>query len=76
MCARCAALDEDVDITTINEEGKREGNFGLTDWIGNLVPAIPTEQGDTYWGYTSVPQEGVKWWVRLPTLTNPDRKTI
>lgn len=74
MCARCAALDENADVSTINEEGKRKGEFGWTDQIGNLVPAIPTEEGDTYWGYTSVPQEGILWWVRLPTLSSPNRK--
>ncbi len=36
------------------------------DQIGWLVPAVPTKEGDTYWGYTSVPQAGVKWWERLP----------
>lgn len=34
--------------------------------IGSLVAAVPTEEGDTYWGYTSVPQAGVEWWNRLP----------
>lgn len=34
--------------------------------IGWLVAAVPTEDGTTYWGYTSVPQEGVEWWDRLP----------
>lgn len=36
------------------------------DSIGWLVPAIPTEDGDTFWGYTSVPQAGCAWWHRLP----------
>jgi len=34
--------------------------------IGWMVAAVPTEDGTTYWGYTSVPQEGVEWWDRLP----------
>ncbi len=29
------------------------------------VPAIPDLQG-AYWGYTSVPAEGVAWWKALP----------
>lgn len=37
-----------------------------SDSIGWLVPAVPTEEDDTYWGYTSVPQPGVEWWQRLP----------
>ena len=40
-----------------------------TDQIGWRVPAVPTEEGDTFWGYTSVPQRGVDWWRRLPTTT-------
>ena len=36
------------------------------DQIGNLVPAIPTEDGETFWGYSSVPQDGCEWWYRLP----------
>lgn len=31
-----------------------------------MVPAIPNEDGN-FWGYTSVPEEGVKWWEELPT---------
>lgn len=38
-----------------------------TDQIGWRVPAIPTEENDTYWGYTSVPQPGCDWWASLPT---------
>lgn len=36
------------------------------DQIGWRIPAVPTEDGVTYWGYTSVPQKGVDWWNRLP----------
>lgn len=36
------------------------------DQIGWRVPAVPTENGTTYWGYTSVPPDGVAWWNRLP----------
>ncbi len=35
------------------------------DQIGWRIPAVPTEDGTTYWGYTSVPTEGVIWWERL-----------
>lgn len=34
--------------------------------IGWLVAAVPTEDGSTFWGYTSVPQDGVDWWDNLP----------
>jgi hypothetical protein len=41
-----------------------------TDQIGWRVPAVPTEEGDTYWGYTSVPDPGVEWWQNLPALSH------
>ena len=42
---------------------------GRTDTIGWRVPAVPTEDGSTFWGYTSVPDAGCAWWRRLPTRT-------
>jgi hypothetical protein len=56
LCASCAEKDQ----------GKPKGYAlckGSTDQIGWLVPAVPI--GDTYWGYTSVPKEGVDWWNSL-----------
>ena len=41
--------------------------YGRTCQIGWYVPAIPDEEGLGYWGYTSVPQEGIDWWQALPT---------
>lgn len=38
-----------------------------TDAIGWRIPAVPTEEGDTYWGYSSVPKAGCDWWRKLPT---------
>jgi len=34
------------------------------DQIGWLVPAVPADGG--WWGYSSVPDEGVAWWYALP----------
>lgn len=34
--------------------------------IGWRVAAVPTEDGETFWGYTSVPEAGVAWWNALP----------
>jgi hypothetical protein len=33
--------------------------------IAGLVVAIPTTEGDTFWGYSSVPAEGIVWWRSL-----------
>jgi len=37
-----------------------------TSTIGWLVPAIPTADWETFWGYTSVPPDGIKWWYDMP----------
>jgi hypothetical protein len=42
--------------------GKERGG----DQIGWRIPAVPTADGESYWGYSSVPKEGVDWWNRLP----------
>jgi hypothetical protein len=54
LCAPCAEEDQD-----------KEWDPAKGDQIGRYVPAVPTIDGDTYWGYTSVPPEGVKWWHSL-----------
>lgn len=69
-CASCAAKNQKADITTMNEKGQYRCSLGMmTDSIGWLVPAVPTAEGEEgYWGYTSVPLDGVEWWAALPTL--------
>ena len=37
-----------------------------SDSIGEFVPAVPTEENDTFWGYSSVPKGGCDWWNKLP----------
>jgi len=46
-----------------------------TDQIGWRVPAVPTEDGKSYWGYTSVPQPGCDWWSNLPTTSSAIQPT-
>ena len=39
---------------------------GLSDQLGWWVPAIPADdECNSFWGYTSVPQEKVDWWKNL-----------
>lgn len=66
MCAKCACKAEDKDVSTMNADGRRMDEYGSTDQIGMMIPAVPS--GDTFWGYTSVPQDGVDWWKALPSL--------
>ena len=67
VCCDCAAKSQGKDVGSIDQAGMRETEYGRTDQIGWRVPAVPTEEGDTFWGYTSVPLAGVSWWKALPT---------
>jgi len=61
------------DVALIDEHGLLPLRYsdgvdaGFTDQIGWRTPAVPTENGGNFWGYTSVPTPGVDWWRRLPT---------
>ena len=68
LCAKCAAKDQGKNIN-IDTEGRHSSGTGVrTDQIGLYVPAIPLEDENGYWGYTSVPQPGCDWWRNLPTF--------
>lgn len=47
-----------------------EGTDGKGDSVDGfrrgLCAAVPTEEGDTYWGIGSLPAFGFVWWRRLP----------
>lgn len=75
-CCDCAANAQSApdgkliaSVKQIDSRGriKCAGMAARTDNIGWLVPAVPCEDGESYWGYTSVPQAGVEWWRALPT---------
>ena len=65
-CALCA-LEAEGEAGPVDNDGRRDSEYGMTDQIGWLVPAVPDEECETYWGYTSIPKAGVKWWRKLPT---------
>ena len=54
---------------------KRGIDLSRGDQIGWLVPAIPTAEGDTFWGYTAVPGAGVKWWRALPLFGDAEAQS-
>ena len=66
-CCDCAAKSQGKDVSTIDHTGRYKTDIGMTDQIGWRIPAVPTEDGETFWGYSSVPQAGVNWWKALPT---------
>lgn len=67
LCGPCALEDQDKE-GPIDGDGKRMDDIvgQPCDQIGWLVPAIPDEDNYTFWGYTSVPASGVRWWRALP----------
>lgn len=62
LCVDCAEKDQKKRLTP------------ESDAIGSWVPAVPTEEDDTYWGYTSIPQAEYGWWDRLPLRGRPGPK--
>lgn len=48
------------------KEQKKKFEADKSDQIGWRIAAVPDEEGVGYWGYTSVPEAGVKWWGALP----------
>lgn len=71
MCCDCGGENQSQDVSGIDSAGRIEslviGEGHRTDQIGWLIPAVPDEEGNTYWGYSSVPKSGCDWWRRLPT---------
>jgi len=69
LCCRCAAVGTGRSIDEIDEHGTIATKHGRTDQIGWWVPAVPVDgEPGAYWGYTSVPPEGIAWWRALPTM--------
>lgn len=72
----CALDTGKVSVTTTynpQTEPKLHEIFGGSsdggDQIGRRIPAVPTEDGSSYWGYSSVPDAACAWWYRLPLKT-------
>ena len=53
LCIDCAEKDQNEKLNADHSS------------IGWLVPAVPTKEGDPFWGYTSIPEYGMKWWNDL-----------
>lgn len=53
--------------TCVEEITGKRINLSLCDQVGPYVPAVPTNDGsNSYWGYSSVPDDGCWWWKLLP----------
>jgi len=71
-CVWCAARKQDRPgvLLSINDDGQHfhPEYRSYTDQIGAMVPAVPDEEGESFWGYTSIPEAAGTWWRRLPTF--------
>lgn len=77
LCASCMVKDQSKWNETVRENiaARIYNNVGYyidkngrkTDQCWSYVPAVPCENIDTFWGYTSIPSEGYEWWQKLPT---------
>lgn len=71
-CASCVGKSQKKDVSEMNAEGQVPWVVapGFTpQWttsIGWRVPAVPTAEGDTMWGFSSAPYDALMWWRRLP----------
>ncbi|MCC7422085.1 MAG: hypothetical protein IT428_17540 [Planctomycetaceae bacterium] len=61
----------DLECVTCAEKSQDRKYEPPGDSIGWRVPAVPVEGMDAFWGYGSVPDEGVKWWHSLPLFPAP-----
>lgn len=72
-CAACATPTQVKSDAAYKDACMRvldaDGVFTFTDGdqLGGLVPAVPAEDGVTFWNYSSVPSDRVQWWHALPT---------
>ena len=76
LCAVHAAADQEKDISTLDDDGRRVSDVHprfRTDQIGWYVPCVPADD-DGFWGYTSVPDAAIEKWRTLPSLP-PDVTT-
>jgi hypothetical protein len=75
-CCDCAAKELGIDVSRIDAKGCRPADphgFYRTDCIGDLIPAVPREDGSgRFWAYLEVPEAGIKWWTNLSTRKGLD----
>jgi hypothetical protein len=59
-------------VSSVDDDGTIVDSMGLgsgsrTCTIGWLIPAVPTAELNTYWGFSNVPEDGAQWWRSLPS---------
>lgn len=72
ICLSCIEKKLNLSLNA-GADGMFETKYGRTDQVDMHIPAVPTPDNRSYWGYTSVPDEGVNWWKLLETYAKPPR---
>lgn len=69
VCCECATRSEGRDANEVDARGTLPSPVDgqRTDQIGWCMPAVPTPDNSSCWGYTSTPDHAVAWWRNLPT---------
>ena len=77
-CVDCACKRVGIDPDKVSPGGKYDNEeTGLSDQLYssktgvNLLPAVPDDTWTTFWGYTSVPEDGCAWWRYMPLRRPP-----
>lgn len=68
-CFACASIEDETSFGCDIRTGKHPtGRAGepWTDQFRHRLPAIPTPDNRSFWGYTAVPPDALKWWYGLP----------
>lgn len=65
LCRACAKIEQGADDVWERETLEMVGRPPVFE-VKWRVAAVPDEEGIGYWGYTSIPQRGIDWWLRLP----------
>jgi hypothetical protein len=66
LCVVCTLLKTGLEHVEVDADGRRDGT---TDQLGGYLPAVQVVPGfERVWGYTSVPEDRVIEWRKLPTL--------
>ncbi len=67
LCAKCSENHQ-----KIGREDNWKSLFSVGEGvqIGWMTPAVPIGGEDAYWLFTSIPEEGMRWWEKLSVEKN------
>ncbi len=77
FCVECAMEQQcQPGVSSFGKSRRKDDVFTFEDGdqIGWLLPAVSTPDGSTFWGYSSVPSDGILWWYGLPTYKDEARE--